>query len=176
MISAPLNLYKRLTTPGRVFAITMFAIFFYALMVATVPADIIKYVFDSLAFGGALTLGYIWTMDAVRAVHGGKAEPGEVQFLIALAGVMDVLACQRLYAIIYFWLDRPLWLANSFFGSIWGYAFFVVSMLFMLAPGTANPTEKSRSLVMAGVAIAVGALTSGILIGLSIPKIDVVSY
>lgn len=166
--SAPVRIYKRMSTPGRVFAITLFAIFFYALMVAMLPADVIKYVFDSLAFGGALTLFIVWTRDAIRAVHSGDAEPAEMQFLIALAGVEGVLTAQRLYAIIYFWMDRPLWLANSFFGSIWGYSFFVTSLLFMLAPGTANPTQKGRSLVMAGISIAIGALTAGILIGFSI--------
>lgn len=133
-----------------------------------VPPLILRDVFNSLAFGTAIIIIITWLPAAIRAMRE-SAETGEWQLVLAIFLVWLVVACQRVYVIVFNSYGRPQEWAESAISGFWPYSFLCAGLLFLSAPGVDGDRFKSNALWAIVAAVGIGCLTAGILIGSAIP-------
>ncbi|WP_018900440.1 hypothetical protein [Rhizobium sp. 2MFCol3.1] len=160
----------RSLTPNRavVFAVGAFLAYWIASMF--VPPLVLRDIFNSLAFGTAVIITITWGPAAFRAVKNG-ADSGEWLLVLAIFLIWLVVLCQRLYVIAFNWLGRPESWALSPVSGFWPYSYTVAGMLFLSAPGFRDGDLSTRNIWAIILAVAIGSLLAGVMIGASISTV-----
>jgi hypothetical protein len=157
----------RTISPNKAIVITVLALLAYWIPAMFVPAMILRDIFNSLAFGTAIIITATWFPSAMKALREG-ADSGELQLILGIFIVWCVLLCQRIYVIVFNYAGRPLSWSDSAISGFWPFAFMVSGMLFLSAPGVKNDKIGSRAIWSMVLAVSIGSLIAGILIGTSI--------
>lgn len=154
-------------TPNRAAIFAVLALVFYGIVAAFLPPLILREVFNSLAWGGALIITITWLPAAWKAVRE-NADSGEWQLILAIFIVWAVVTMQRTYVIAFNWMGRPDGWANSAVAGFWPYSYMIAAMLFLSAPGVKGGKLESRSIWSMIIAVGIGCLLAGFLLGASI--------
>lgn len=141
---------------------------FYWALVAIVPIDIVKGLFNNLSFGVAVMVVITWFPAAWKCFREGTSE-GEWMLVIAIFLAFLVLSYQRVIVILLAILDRPVWLVDGPLTTFIPYSITLIGLMFLLAPGVARgaaPTHYWKMMLAAG---AIGGAVFGFLIGRALP-------
>lgn len=157
----------RTISPNKAIVITVLAVLAYWIPAMFVPAVILRDVFNSLAFGTAIIITATWFPSAMKALREGAGR-GDLQLILAIFIVWFVVLCQRIYVIMFNYAGRPLAWSESAISGFWPYAFMISGLLFLSAPGVQGDRIGTRAIWSMVLAVAIGSLIAGILIGTSI--------
>lgn len=160
----------RTITPNRAVVFAVGAFIAYWLAAIFVPSLVLRDIFNSLAFGTAIIITFTRWPSAVRAIKEG-AESGEWQLILAIFLVWFVVLAQRIYVITFNWMGRPEAWSEAPIAGFWPYSYMIAGLLFLSAPGVTGDKMGSRAIWSIVMAVAIGSLIAGILIGASISTV-----
>lgn len=156
-----------LITPNRAVAFAVGGLAFYVVLAITFSPIVLRDVFNSLSFAVGLLIVITWFKAAWHAVREG-ADSGEWQLILAIFIVWSVATMARMYSIVFNWMGRPEAWAQSALSGFWPYAFMMAGLLFLAAPGVTQDGLRPQAVWTMVLAVGLGGLIAGILIGASI--------
>lgn len=157
----------RTITPNRAVVFAVGAFVFYWVTALFVPGIVLRDVFNSLAFGTSIIITITWFPSATKALREG-ADSGEWQIILAIFLVWFIVLAQRIYVITFNWMGRPEAWAEAPIAGFWPYSYMIAGLLFLSAPGVEGGRIHGRAVWSIVLAVAIGSLIAGILIGKSV--------
>jgi hypothetical protein len=141
---------------------------FYWVLIAALPAEVVRGVFTNLSFGVSVLVAATWAPAAWQCFRRGATE-GEWILVIAIFLGYCVFSFQRLVALGNFFLERPGWLDNDIILGFIPYSVTIVSFLFLIAPGVARNAPPVHYWKLLLLSVAIGGALTGFLLGRSLP-------
>lgn len=157
-------------TPNRAVLFSVGAFVLYWILAMFVPAEMLRDVFNALAWGAAMMITITWGSAALKAIREG-ADTGDWQLVLAIFLVWFVVLMQRIYVAVFNWYGQPeAWRESAIIG-FFPYSYFIAAMLFLVAPGVKGDGLETRSIWAIIGAVFIGGLAAGIIIGTSISTV-----
>ncbi len=159
----------RALTPNKAVAFAIAMPILYWVLAIVMPADVLRDIFNALAFGMGAVIVATWFSSAWRAVKEG-GDTGEWLLIMAIFMVWALLLLQRVYSIVLNEQSKPVqdWLRESAITGFWPYSFTVAGMLFLAAPGVDEHGLTSKSVWAMVSGAAIGGIFAGVLIAKAI--------
>ncbi|MGE3305033.1 MAG: hypothetical protein AB7I52_03600 [Rhizobiaceae bacterium] len=156
-------------TPNIAVVATVGFFVLYWVLALVFPAAILRDVFNAVAFGTAVVIVFTWLPAALKAIRQ-NAETGEWQLILAIFVIWSVVVFNRLYVGLFNFAGRPESWTQSPITGFWPYSFMVAGFLFISAPGVHSEGFRTRAMWSLVVAVAIGALLAGIMIGTGVSE------
>jgi len=154
-------------SPNRVVGVAIALFVLYWILALFVPANILRDVFNSLAFGTQLLVVLTWARSAYRAVRY-DAHDGAWLLILAMFYICLIALLQRMYAISFNWLGRPESWTDSAIAGFWPYSYAIAGALFLVSPGVKSDGIRPKAWWTLFIAGCVGSFVAGGLFVMSI--------
>lgn len=156
-------------SPNRVVGVAIALFVFYWILALFVPANILRDVFNSLAFGTQLLVVLTWSRSAYRAVRY-DAHDGAWLLILAVFYICLIALLQRVYAISInsmSYEDAEIW-RDSAIAGFFPYSYMIAGALFLISPGVRTEGIKQKAWWTLFIAGCIGSFVAGALSTLSV--------
>lgn len=142
-----------------------FALSSFAILYNTVPYDRLLDIALSLTFGVSLAAVIRYSVDAFKAIRGGKL--GAEFLIVAVFSMVLIILIQRTWGIALRVYDRPDWLVNSPVTIFLPWMLSWAISLALVAPDIDGDPPEARSGIWKSVALFIGGALAGFVLATS---------
>jgi hypothetical protein len=132
------------------------------LLPIVVPITVLQAAINSIVFGIAIAVLTTWGPSGYYALRGNVT--AEHQHIVATVAVWLIVFVQRVYAMVFVTLDKPMWLQNTPWSAFISYMFGMTGVFIIIAPLI---TTKQVDGVAYKWQVAVGTIIGTVLAALS---------
>lgn len=137
---------------------------FFCGLTLIMPSPILVETFSGLLLGISIAITLMWAPAAVTALREGAGD-GWHQLNLAIMLTWFTIAVQRIWAIVYRWMDRPDWMADSHYSAFVTYLIMLAGMLYIISPGTESGQVPTKNWTVMIASVGAGGVVAGIMIG-----------
>jgi len=146
------------TRTDKMLILILFSGVLFWLLPIFIGNDVLQKVINSAVFGIATTVLVTWGSSAYYAIRGNVT--AENQHIIATVAVWFIVWVQRLYAMIFLYMDRPMWMQISAFPAFVTYMFGITGIFIIIAPAMIESVDKREYIIQTVVGVGLGTIAA----------------